>query len=81
MREGKRGGEKCFQAFFQRLTESFQTFFKRSIEFCRLEFIETRTKVHCLDEGYAHIPQMRDFIEDQKEEILGNQRFRAREAS
>ena len=38
-------------------------------------------KVHLLNEGYAYIPKMRDFTEDSKEEILGNQGFRAREAS
>ena len=38
-------------------------------------------KVHLLDEGYVHIPKRRDFTEDQKEEILRNQGFRAKEAS
>ena len=44
------------------------------------EFVETRTKVHRLNEGYTHIPKRRDFTEDPNEEILGNQRFWAREA-
>ena len=38
-------------------------------------------KVHLLDDGHAYIPKMRDFTEDPNEEISGNQRFRAREAS
>ena len=38
-------------------------------------------KVHLLDEGYAWVPKLWDFSEDPKEEVLGNQRFRAREAS
>ena len=37
------------------------------------EFLETRTKVHHLDEGYTHIPKMRDFTEDLKGGIWGNQ--------
>ena len=38
-------------------------------------------KVYLLDEGYEHIPKMRDFNEDSNEEILGNKIFMAREAS
>ena len=38
-------------------------------------------KVHLLDEGYAWVPKRRGFTEDSKEEISGNQRFWAREAS
>ena len=38
-------------------------------------------KVHLLNEGYAWVPKMKDFIEDPKEEISGNKRLRAREAS
>ena len=38
-------------------------------------------KVHILDEGYAYIPKKRDFTDDPKEEISGNQRFWAMEAS
>ena len=45
------------------------------------EFVEPRVKVHLLDEGYAYIPKKRDFTEDSKEEISGNQGFRTREAS
>ena len=61
MRERKRG-EK----------ESSQDFSLRSIEFRRSEFVEQRTKVHLLDEGYAWVPKMRNFIEDTKEEVSGN---------
>ena len=49
--------------------------------FRQSEFVEPRVKVHLLDEGYAYIPKKRDFTEDPKEEILGNQGFWAREAS
>ena len=45
------------------------SFFQRSTEFRRLEFVEPRTKVHLLDEGYAWVPKKRDFTEDPKEEI------------
>ena len=38
-------------------------------------------KVYLLDEGYANVPKRRDAIEDPKEEISGNQGFRARESS
>ena len=61
--------------------ESFQAFFRQSTEFRWSEFIETRTKVHRLNEGYTHILKMRDFTEYPKEKISGNQRFWAREAS
>ena len=70
MRGGKRGRK-----------ESFQAFFRQSTKFHRSEFVKTITKVHRLDEGNAYIPKMRDFTKDLKEEILRNQRFRAREAS
>ena len=45
------------------------------LEFRRSKFIESRVKVHILDEGYAYIPKRRDFIEDPNEEISGNQIF------
>ena len=43
-----------------------------------MEFVETRTKVHRLNEGYAHIPKMRDFTKDLKDEILEIKDFRLR---
>ena len=46
-----------------------QDFFRRSFKFCRLEFVEPRIKVHCLDEIYVHVQKMRDFTEDSNEEI------------
>ena len=58
MREGKRGGK-----------ENFQAFFRQSMEFRRSEFVETKTKVHRLEESYAHILKMRNFTEDPKGEI------------
>ena len=45
------------------------------------EFIEPRVKVHLLDEGYMWVPKRRGFTKVLKEEISGNQGFRAREAS
>ena len=57
------------------------SFSLRSSEFLQLEFIELRVKVHLLDEGYVYIPKERDFTEDQKEEVSGNQEFWAGEAS
>ena len=37
-------------------------------------------KVHLLNEGSAWVPKMRDFTEDPREEISGNQNFRDWEA-
>ena len=51
------------------------------MEFRQSDFVEPRTKVHRIDEGYVYIPEKMDFIEDPKEEISGNKRFRVREAS
>ena len=64
-------------------TERRPSFSLRSSEFRRSEFVEPRVKVYLLDEGYTYIPKKkkRDFIENQKEEILRNQEFRARKAS
>ena len=45
------------------------SFYLRSSEFHRSEFVESRVKVHLLDEGYAFIPKKRDFTKDPKEEI------------
>ena len=56
-----------------------QDFFRQFSEFRRLEFVEPRTKVHRLDEGYAFVPKMRSFIKDPKEEIWRNQSFRVKE--
>ena len=41
----------------------------RSMEFRQLKFIRPITKVHCIDEGYAWVPKIRDFIEDPNEEF------------
>ena len=38
-------------------------------------------KVHLPDEGYVYIPRRKDFTEDPKEEVSGNQGFRVGEAS
>ena len=38
-------------------------------------------KVYLLDEGYVWVSKIRGFTEDSKEEVSGNQRFRAKEAS
>ena len=72
-----RGGERKYLILLLFLCErgrgrEVQDFFWRFTEFHWSEFIKIRTKVHCLDEGYAHIPKMRDFIEDPKEKIWGN---------
>ena len=47
----------------------------RSSEFRWSEFVDLIVKVHRLDEFYVYIPKMRDFVEDSKEEISGNQIF------
>ena len=54
-----------------------QALFQRSTEFRRSEFVKPRTKVHRLDERCTWVPKTRDFAEDPKKEILGNQIFRA----
>ena len=38
-------------------------------------------KVHLLDKGYAYKQKIRDFTEDLKKEISGNQGFQVKEAS
>ena len=52
-----------------------QAFSLRSTEFCRLDFIGVRLKVHYLDEGYVWVPKGKDFDEDLKEEIRGKWKF------
>ena len=61
--------------------EKIQTFSRRSKGFRQSEFFEPKVKVHPLDKGHAYIPKRRDFTEDPKEDISGNQGFWAREAS
>ena len=65
-RETEKGREKGFQSFF-----------RRSMEFRRSKFVDPRTKVNILDEGYTWVPKRTGFIEDPKEEISKNQIFRA----
>ena len=65
----------------ERREREHPSFYLRSLEFYRSEFVEPRVKVHLLDEGYACVPKMEDFTEDPMEETLGNQGFLAREAS
>ena len=52
--------------------QSFKAFFRRSTEFRWPEFVELRTKVHLLDEGYAWVPKTKDFTKDPRKEISGN---------
>ena len=42
-------------------------FFPRSTEFRRLKFVEPKTKVHHIDEGYVWVPKTRDFSKDPNE--------------
>ena len=44
-------------------------FFPRSTEIRRSKFIESKTKVHRIDEGYMWVPKMRDFSKDPNEEF------------
>ena len=53
-----------------------EDFFQGSTKFRWLEFVESRVKVHLLDEGYACVPKRRDFTEDPNDEIWINQSFR-----
>ena len=52
-----------------------QDFLRRFSEFCRSESIEPRIKIYLLDKGYVYIPRTRNFTEDPKKKISGNQRF------
>ena len=63
----------------ERERESIKAFFRRSLEFRTSEFVEPRTKVHRLNEGYTCVPKTRSFTKDPKEEIWGNQSFRVKE--
>ena len=65
----------------ERREREFPRFSLQFPDICRSEFIEQRVKVHLLDEGYTFIAKRRNFTEDPKVEISGNQGFRAREAS
>ena len=46
-----------------------KSFLPRSTAFCRSKFVEPRTKVHRIDEGYAWVPKTRGFVKDQNEEF------------
>ena len=59
----------------ERKKESITTFFLRSLEFRLLEFVESRVKVHLLDESYAWVPKRRGFTEDPRNEFSGNKKF------
>ena len=48
--------------------ESFN-FSLRSTEIRWSEFVELRTKVHLLNEGYVWVPKTRDFAKDSSEEF------------
>ena len=41
----------------------------RSMEYCQSKFIERRTKVHLLDEGYPWVPKTWDFAKDLRLEL------------
>ena len=59
--------------------KSVKGFFRRSTEFRRSKFVELRTKVHRINQGYTCVPKMRDFTKDPKEKIWRNQSFRVYE--
>ena len=46
-----------------------KSFLPRSTEFRWSKFVGPKMKVHCIDEGYAYVPKMRDFVEDSREEF------------
>ena len=48
----------------EREGEREEGFLQRFTGFRRLEFVGPRTKVHCLNEGYAWVSKRRDFTED-----------------
>ena len=59
--------------------EEIQNFLIRSTKFHWSEFVKPRVKFYLLDKGYAYVPKSKDFIEDPKMEIWGNQIFWALE--
>ena len=60
----------------RREKEESQGFLPRSTKFRWSVSVGPRTKVHCVDEGYAWIPGKRDLAEDPRREISGNQSCR-----
>ena len=46
-----------------------QNFSLRSTKFRRSEFVEPRTKVRLLDEGYMWVPKTQDFVDDSSKEF------------
>ena len=56
--------------------ERTPSFSLRYTKFRQSDFFGLRLKVHRLDDGFAWVQKMRDFIEDPKEEISENQIFR-----
>ena len=46
-----------------------KSFLPRSMEFRWSKLVRPRTKVHRIDEGYACVPKMWDFVEDPNEEF------------
>ena len=51
------------------------SFLPRSMEFRGLVFFGLRTKVHHIDGRYAWVLEKRDFDEDPRGDILGNQNY------
>ena len=47
-----------------------KSFLPRSTEFRRSKFVDPRTKVYRINEGYAWVPKMRYFAEDPNEEFM-----------
>ena len=60
----------------RREKEESQGFLPRSTELCWLVLVGLRTKVHRIDEGYAWVPEKRDFSEDPRREISRNRSYR-----
>ena len=69
------------RAHFPILTERWReerktrakVFLPRSTKFCWSVFVGLRTKVHRIDEGYVWVPRKKDFVEDPRREISGDQ--------
>ena len=49
--------------------ERASSFSLRSTKLRWSDFVEPRTKVRHIDEGYAWVPRMRDFTEDQRRKV------------
>ena len=66
----------CVHVSEEERNKRVKNFLLRPIEFRWYVFVGPRRKVHCIDEGYAWVPRNKDFVEDPRREISGDQSIR-----